>query len=180
MPGTGFVSIADYIRANQGTLGREQGELLGDVNGQIDAAHAADAKALGEMPGLSDPTTAPDYADAVLKNLQAQQSAQALGSTSGISALLGQKYGENTDRANFDASLFGGGFGGDAAKRASGLMDYLNSYAPPAAAPGPQRTPEPRMPRTGPPQGTAQKLGTDGVGTADDGLGNKLGRKGGR
>jgi hypothetical protein len=156
VPGTGFTSIGDYVRANQGTLDRERTDLTDDVNGQIAAAQSSAEHAVGGMRPGQDPTTAPGYLDALRGIKEAQDSAGNLGTTGGLSDLFTKHYGGTTDQGNFDASLFGGGIQSDAQQRAKGIADYLaqHSLAPPPAPPRQHRAPPmttpgvpPRQPR---------------------------------
>lgn len=165
MPGTGFVSIGDYIRSNRGTLDRERGELLGGVNSQIDAAKAGTDKVLaGAAPG-ADPTEATGYQDALSANKKALDAANSLGSQGGLADLLTQQHKVGQEGALFDANLLGGRIDSDAGKRAASLSDYLLNAKPatapakaPPVKPGGQQTPFPSPGGLGP-AGVQRKLG---------------------
>jgi hypothetical protein len=146
LPGTGYVSIADYLNANQGTLAREAGDVGGVVQGEIDTAKKA-ADGLGAEGTPGDPTTRAGYSGALDAEHKAQQDAAGLGNESGLQGLLQKQQGAPYQGAAFDAALLGssGNFGGLQAQ-GKGLSDYLtNAAAPKAPAPAPPapEAPEP-------------------------------------
>jgi hypothetical protein len=148
LPGTGYVSIADYLGANQGTLAREGQDVGGAVQGEIDAAKKA-ADGLGSASTPGDYTTRTGYGDALSAAQTAQQDATGLGSESGLQGLLQKQQGGPYQGAAFDAALLSsaGGFGG-VQTQARGLSDYLAKAAStPVAAPAPAPAGVPRPPR---------------------------------
>ena len=142
--GTGFTSISDYLNANAGTVGREQGDLAYDVGQQLAGARtAADSILKGVQPG-SDWTQAPGYLDALAKQDAALDSASNLQTQSGISTLLQHRNatdpGYTRGKGDFDASLLTGAAPfGAVADKAQSLSGYLDTggraaaSAPPAA-----------------------------------------------
>lgn len=143
MPGTGYVSIADYVNANQGTLQREGADLSGDVQKQIDTAKS-DANHLGAPGTEGDYTTRTGYGDALAATQEAQQGAQGLGSDSGLQGLVAKHYGAAPTNA-FDGSLLGGQNFGAIQAQGKTLGGYLGAAAaaPPAVDAAPAESPEP-------------------------------------
>jgi hypothetical protein len=123
MPGTGYVSVADYLNANQGTLDRERGALQ-DYTGKEygDAQGAADDLIKNAVPGSGDYTQMSGYAPAVDKINTAQQDQTGLQTYGGVADLLKRIYGGSQGGAEFDAGLLGP----QQATQRAGLMDYLN------------------------------------------------------
>jgi hypothetical protein len=135
--GTGYTSISDYLNANAGTVGREQGELARDVAGQVAGARAAaDGVLHGVQPG-QDWTEAPGYLDALSQQNAALDSAANLQTQGGLSDLLRQRNkadpGYTQGKSMFDASLLTGAapFGAvvDQAKSLSGYLDAQGAAA---------------------------------------------------
>lgn len=127
---TGFVSIPDYLSANQGTLDREAGDVNGLIGSELDsaksAADSAASNAFGKGPGY---TNVPGYGDALAKQNTAQQDVTNTHSQGGLQDLLGRAE-PRQHATGFDALLLGahGGFG-DVQHRGQTLHDYLNSTA---------------------------------------------------
>lgn len=145
MPNTGpsYTSISDYLNANQGTVANEAATVGGGVTSQLDAAKAADDKALSGTPSTpGDFTTTPGYADANTQQVAATQAAQGLSTPSGLTGLLQGDYhggaNYNQDQANWDGQLLGASNQSSFAPiEAQGktLSTYLGSGAKPVAAP---------------------------------------------
>lgn len=159
---SGFVSLADYLGANQGaTDATAQNLAASDTTAAQNAENEdnnvgteATAQRASHYTGHStDPTTLADYADAQSDTDQAATKLAGLSDSGGISSQLqgtvGAKDGQYTqDDANFDTSLIQGSGSarntlGQAQGQYSNLSDYLaNATAAPAAAPA---APAPKM-----------------------------------
>jgi hypothetical protein len=133
--GTGFVSINDYLDANQGTLDNERASLQGLVGGEYAGAQgAADQLIANAVPGQGDYTTMPGYSAALDSATKANQDAASLGTYGGVSDLIARRFGANQDQANFDANLVG-----TMQAPGSDLTNYLNTGLRFATeTPGPQ------------------------------------------
>lgn len=121
--GTGYVSVSDFLDANQGTLDRERGDLQGYVGDEYaKAQQKADSVIASAKPGGGDYTTLPGYSDAVDAANAAQQDVTGLGTYGGVADLIARRYGATQPQAQFDAGLVGTMQGTQ-----SPLTDYLNT-----------------------------------------------------
>jgi hypothetical protein len=134
-PGSGFVSIADYLGANQGTLANEHDALAGLVGGEYDTAKSAADQVIGAAQPGTDYTSTPGYSAAVDQINTAQQDQNALGTLGGVQDLLQRQYGANASQAGFDAGLLG-----TQQMNNPDLMAYLNTGAASGARPYAQTT----------------------------------------
>jgi hypothetical protein len=132
-PGSGFVSISDYLGANQGTLANEHAALAGLVGGEYNSAKSAADQVIGSAQPGTDYTATPGYSAAVDQINAAQQDQTNLGTTGGVQDLLKRQYGANDSQAAFDASLLG-----TQQVTNPDLMAYLNTGAAVGARPYPQ------------------------------------------
>ena len=163
-----YTSINDYLNANAGTVGNEQGALAGRVGGELDAAQAADDKVIAGVQHGDNYSADAGYGAAQQQQDAATQDATTLGSQGGVANLLQKQYaspGYTGAQAGFDAALVGHPASFDAVQAAGkSLGDYLNQGAgaaavplPPVPPPGPppakdpvERDPEPRAIGVGP------------------------------
>jgi hypothetical protein len=129
-PGSGFVSISDYLGANQGTLANEHDALAGLVGGEYDTAKSAADQVIGAAQPGTDYTATPGYSAAVDQINTAQQDQTALGTLGGVQDLLQRQYGANASQAGFDAGLLG-----TQQMNNPDLMAYLNTGAASNARP---------------------------------------------
>jgi hypothetical protein len=160
-----YTSINDYLSANAGTVGNEQGALAGRVGDELDAAKAGDDKFIAGVKHGDNYSADAGYGDAQQQQIAATQDATTLGSQGGVADLLQKQYaspGYTGTQAGFDASLVGHPASFDALQaRGKTLSAYLDQGASAASTPLPpppppdakdpiERDPEPGVWRPGP------------------------------
>lgn len=142
---TGFVSLADYLGANQDAVNSTTQNIVGrdttaaqNAENEADSV-AADAKTQATALGKDDtfdPTSLADYSKAQQDASDAATKLKGLSDSGGVASQLQGAYGktnggETNQQAGFDASLLGGSSGartafGQAQGQYSNLADYLS------------------------------------------------------
>lgn len=149
--GTGFVSVGQYLDANQGTLANETSGIVNDLGHEqagakaaADSLIAADKAPKGYQP---DYTQLSGYGDALDRAIGARDRGAAIQTEGGLADYFKQSRGDSDSQSHFDAGLLGGNEQiNDAGKSGAGLVDYLNGGLA-KVAPPPTPLPPPPGPR---------------------------------
>lgn len=140
--GTGFVSVGQYLDANQGTLANETSGIVSDLAREQEGAKSAANSVISsdKAPGgyQKDYTQLSGYGDALDRAIGARDRGAAIQTEGGLAGYFKKSRGDSDSQSHFDAGLLGGNEQiTSVGKNGVGLVDYLNGGLAGVAAPPP-------------------------------------------